>query len=100
VRVGAGNFRPSLDTKVRVPPHVVYRNFAAETAVLNLETGEYRGLSPAAGRALELLDRAGSARLAAATLAGESGTPLEKAERECAAWCARFGNLGFIEVSP
>jgi Coenzyme PQQ synthesis protein D (PqqD) len=99
VGVDAGSYRPSLDANVRVPRHVVYRSFAAETVVMNLETGEYHGLSPAAGRALELLDRTGSARLAAARLAGEAGMPIEQAERECAAWCAGLADLGLLQVS-
>jgi hypothetical protein len=90
---------PRPDVKVRVPRHVVYRSFAAETGVMNLDTGEYHGLSLAAGRALELLDRTGSVHRAAIKLAGESGAPIEQAERECAAWCSRLAGLGLIEVT-
>lgn len=90
-------FRPGLDAKVRVPQHVVYRNFAAETVVLNLETGDYHGLSPAAGRALELLDKAGTPRLAAARLARDADTPLDQAERDCEALCAGLIDMGLLE---
>ena len=30
----------------RIPQHVVFRGFATETVVLNLETGKYHGLNP------------------------------------------------------
>ena len=39
--------RPEL--KVRVPRHVVHRDFPAQTVILNLETGKYHGLNPTAG---------------------------------------------------
>lgn len=41
--------------RVVVPDHVVYRQFASEMVVLNLETGQYHGLNPTAGRMLEVL---------------------------------------------
>lgn len=56
---------------VRVPPHVVFRHFAAETVVLNLETGLYHGLNPTAGRMLEALIQEDSFAEAARSLSGE-----------------------------
>ncbi|HEY7629797.1 MAG TPA: PqqD family protein [Thermoleophilaceae bacterium] len=88
----------ALDARVRVPQHVVYRGLPAETAVLNVETGEYHGLTPEAGRALELLDKLGSVRQAASKLAAETGDPLEESQRVCLALCGRLANLGLIEV--
>jgi hypothetical protein len=87
-----------LDARVRVPPQVVYRGLPAETAVLNLHTGEYHGLTPAAGRALELLDKLGNVRLAAAKMAAETGEPLLETQRVCTALCARLAWLGLIEI--
>jgi len=43
--------------RARVPNNVVYRTFAYETVVLNLNTGKYHGLNRTAGRMLESLDR-------------------------------------------
>ena len=43
-----------LDAHASVPQHVVYRRFAAETVVLNLETGTYHGLNATGARMLEL----------------------------------------------
>ena len=34
---------------VRVPEHVVYRDFAEQTVALNLHTGRYHGLNETAG---------------------------------------------------
>ena len=54
---------------IRVPHHVVYRDFVSETVVLNLQTGCYHGLNPTAGRMLTVLDQVGSLQEAAALLA-------------------------------
>ena len=51
-----------LDRAFRLPDHVVYRSFALETVVVNLERGVYHGLNPTAGRMLESLEQAPSAR--------------------------------------
>ena len=45
---------------IRLPQHVVFRPFPAETVVLNLETGKYHSLNPVGGRMLEVLDQAKS----------------------------------------
>ena len=67
-----------LDRAFRVPDHVVYRAFALETVVVNLELGVYHGLNPTAGRMLELLERRSNVRDAAAALADELGQPQER----------------------
>src|SRR3954452_7531113 len=65
--------------KVRLPDHVVFRRFAAETVVLNITTGKYHGLNPTAGRMLELLSAAGSVPEAATQMAAEDGRPHARA---------------------
>jgi hypothetical protein len=88
-----------LALSVRVPQHVVHRSFAAETVVLNLETGRYHGLNPSAGRMLEVLERAGSVGDAAGTLAEEYGQPRDRIERDLAQFCRDLLERRLIEIA-
>ncbi len=88
-----------LEQAVRVPDHVVHRAFAAETVVLNLRTGRYHGLNPTAGRMLEVLEREGRLRTAAAALAGEYGQPVERIERDLLALCRGLLERKLIELN-
>ena len=47
---------PFASAHVSIAPHVVYRSFATETVILNLQTGRYHGLNKTGGRMLELLE--------------------------------------------
>ena len=60
----------------RFPEHVVFRSFAQETVVLNLDTGTYHGLDPVGGRLLEILPLVGDVREAVAKIAEEYSTPV------------------------
>lgn len=62
-----------LAARLRVPEHVVYRPFAAEMVVLNLDTGLYHGLNPTAGRMLLALDQADTVTDAVDQIAEEYG---------------------------
>src|SRR5687767_1303005 len=87
-----------LDASVRLPEHVVYRPFASETVVLNLQTGKYHGLSPTGGRMLEMLERSPTVREAAARLASEYGQPLETIEADLCEFCVALHERGLIEL--
>jgi Coenzyme PQQ synthesis protein D (PqqD) len=87
-----------LAASVRVPQHVVYRCFPAETVVLNLQTGRYHGLNPTAGRMLEELDRAASVQAAAAELAERCPEPRATIERDLCELCDALCERGLIEV--
>lgn len=88
-----------LDRAFRLPDHVVYRSFALETVIVNLERGVYHGLNPTAGRMLEGLERAPSARVAARSLADELGEPLERIEADLAAFTTDLLDRGLIETA-
>lgn len=88
-----------LDRGFRLPDHVVYRSFALETVVVNLERGVYHGLNPTAGRMLESLERAPSARAAARSLADELGEPLEQIEADLVAFTSDLLERGLIETA-
>jgi hypothetical protein len=87
------------DATVKVPEHVVYRSFEAETLLLNLETGQYHGLNETGGRMLELLKETdGSVREATARLADEVSLAPEEIADDLASFCADLVERGLIEV--
>ncbi len=90
--------RALLAGRVRLPEHVVHRGFAAETVVLNLQTGKYHGLNPTAGRMLEVLESKDSVGQAAAEIANEYGQPIDQVEQDLCALCADLAERGLIEV--
>jgi hypothetical protein len=71
-----------LETRVRLPQHVVHRSFVAETVVLNLRTGKYHGLNPTAGRMLEALEAAATVGEAVPMLAAEYGIEQGQIQRD------------------
>ncbi len=87
-----------LSASIRVPQHVVYRSFPAETVVLNLDTGKYHGLNPSAGRMLEALVQASTVRAAADTLAESYRQPLDAIERDLCELCDALHERGLIEI--
>jgi hypothetical protein len=76
-----------LKSRLRLPDHVVHRNFVAETVVLNLKTGMYHGLNPTAGRMLDLLGESTSVGDAAVTIADEYGQDRSTVEADLVAFC-------------
>lgn len=89
---------PTAEARVRLPDHVVYRTFARETVVLNLQTARYHGLNPTAGRMLEMLDRGATIAEVAARLAGAYGRPREELERDVLSLCEQLLARELIEV--
>ncbi|HEY1367417.1 MAG TPA: PqqD family protein [Gaiellaceae bacterium] len=88
-----------LESNLRVPEHVVFRSFASETVVLNLETGTYHGLNPTGGRILELLERTKTVHDASARLAEEYGLELDAAERDVSGFCLDLLDRGLLETA-
>ncbi len=88
-----------LASKVKVPQHVVYRSFPAETVVLNLETGKYHGLNATAGQMLEALEQAACVRDAAAALAERLRAGRRASiERDLCELCQALLERGLIET--
>lgn len=92
------NVTELLSSKIRVPQHVVYRSFPAETVVLNLQTGKYHGLNATAGRMLSALERASSVRAAASVVAGEYKQSAETIERDMCELCNLLLTRGLVEL--
>ena len=87
-----------LTARVRMPQHVVHRSFVAETVVLNLNTGQYHGLNPTAGRMLEAIDAAPSAGAAVPELAGEYGVEEEQIQSDLVSLCQGLLARDLIEI--
>jgi hypothetical protein len=77
----------------------VYRSFAAETVVLNLDTEAYHGLNPTAGRMLAALDGRRTVAEAAQTVADEYARPRGDVEDDICALCTQLLERGLIEPS-
>lgn len=88
-----------LTTRVVVPDHVVRREFAAETVVLNLKTGKYHGLNPTAGRMLDELESTGTISETAIVLAKEYGMPAGEMEDDLLVLCRQMLERELIEVA-
>lgn len=72
---------------VRLPDHVVFRSFAAETVVLNLQSGTYHGLNSTAGRMLEAVDEHPTIHDAAIVIAEEYDIDPATAESDLLTLC-------------
>jgi hypothetical protein len=88
-----------LDGTIHVPRHVVHRDFPAETVVLNLNTGQYHGFNPVAGRMLEALEGNGSVKESADLLAEEFEQPREVIERDLCEFCVELLERDLIVVN-
>jgi hypothetical protein len=87
-----------LTARVRTPQHVVHRSFVAETVLLNLNTGQYHGLNPTAGRMLEAIDAAPTAGAVVPELAQEYGVEREQIQSDLTALCQGLLERGLIEI--
>ena len=91
--------RPEL--RVRVPRHVVHRDFPAQTVILNLETGKYHGLNPTAGQMLSALETEQTVAGAAKVVARKMNMPVADVERDLCELCSSLLERGLVEaVNP
>ena len=84
---------------VSIPGHVVYRAFAGETVILNLQTGKYHGLNATGGRMLQLLDRCDSVAEAAGAFARDYGKLISEVEDDIRSFCTRLCERGLIDLT-
>jgi hypothetical protein len=87
-----------LTAEARTPDHVVYRAFANETVLLNLDTGKYFGVNPTGGAMLEELVRAATVGEAAERLAERYGKPLDEISNDLSSFCADLEQRGLLEL--
>jgi hypothetical protein len=88
---------PMLTARLRVPEHVVYRDFGDETVVLNLDSGQYHGLNSTAAAMLSAVDGAETVGAAVAPLAAELGQAPEVIERDLLELCQSLADRGLVE---
>jgi hypothetical protein len=86
-----------LGKRVSVPEHVVYRDFAEETVILNLDSGQYHGLNATAARILEVLKASESVGAAIGELTEEFGQPADLIENDVVELCRALTDRGLIE---
>ena len=89
--------RSLLEARVRVPDHVVYRDFGDETVILNLDTGMYHGLNATAAAMVAALGESDSVGAAADRVAGDLGQPREVIESDILDLCRALSERGLIE---
>jgi hypothetical protein len=87
-----------LAASVSVPDHVVYREFAKETVLLNLDTGQYHGINPTGGTMLRSLERAPTVGEAAAELANHFGRSRDEMEHDVCAFCNDLLERGLVAL--
>jgi hypothetical protein len=88
---------------LKIPEHVVFRSFPAETVVLNLETGQYHGLNPTAGKMLDALAESGRIDVAAETIAEAYTAPLAQVRTDLERLVAEMLERGLLissEAAP
>jgi hypothetical protein len=95
----ANNPASVLARHATLPAHVVHRQFAEETVILNLKTGYYHGLNVTGGRMLEVLGASATVGEAAKKLADEYGQPIAVIEEDLAAFCLALVERDLLELS-
>lgn len=97
--VGALGLRPSL--RVRVPEHVVYREFPEQSVVLNLDKGDYHGLNRTASVAFALLASGETLAAVAQALSKRYRLSSAQAQTDVSRLCASLLQRGLLErVEP
>jgi len=85
--------------RITLPEHVVYREFPAETVVLNLQTEQYYGLNPTAGAMLVSLVRSGTVKVTVTEMVERFQRPAEEIERDLYLLCDQLQGRGLIELT-
>jgi hypothetical protein len=92
--------RGLLSSRVELPETVVFRAFATETIVLNLDTGRYHSLNPTGGRMLDALTSADSVESAARRLAKAYDVEVKRVADDLCDFCLALQSRGLIALRP
>ena len=93
------NDREMLESRLRVPDHVVYRDFGDETVVLNLDSGMYHGLNGTAAVMLTVVGESDTVEVAVEKLMERFEQPREVIEPDLLELCRALAERGLIEQS-
>ena len=86
-----------LRARVRVPEHVVYRDFGDETVILNLDSGNYHGLNRTAALMVGVLGDSATVDDAIGRLVEQTGQPRDVIEPDVVRLCRALSERGLIE---
>jgi hypothetical protein len=89
--------RGLLQARLRVPDHVVYRDFGDETVVLNLDSGMYHGLNHTAAAMLKVVGESDVVADAVERLVEQFEQPREVIEPDLLELCRALSERGLIE---
>lgn len=84
--------------RVRVPDHVVYRDFAEQTVALNLRTGQYHGLNQTSAEMLDALREAPTVGAAVEQLAPSWDVDRDTLLADVLDLCDGLESRGLIET--
>ena len=85
-----------LGGSAKLPEHMVFRSFVAETVILNLQTGRYHGTNAVGGQMLEVMNDSDTVRDAARKLAEQFDRPVDEIERDIVDFCVDLEERGLI----
>lgn len=91
---------PVLGLRTVTPPHVVHRQFAEETVVLNVNTGHYHGLNATGGVMLDVLMASPTIEAAVARLVERYEAPADQLEADVLEFVEQLGSRGLITLQP
>jgi hypothetical protein len=86
------------DCRVRVPAHVVFRDMAQETVLLNIQTGRYHGIDAIGARFFEVMRSGDPLSNVVGVLAAEYKQPIDRIEEDLAKFCEQMSDFGLIEL--
>ena len=89
-----------LDSAIRIPDHVVFREFAQETVLLDIKSGQYFGLNPTAGRMLTVLQASPTIRDAATTLTEDFPDAGDVLESDLCDLCVALSKRELAVLAP
>lgn len=92
------DWKSIADSRLSVPRRVIHRRFAAETVLLNVETGRYYGMDEIGARFFEVLGECSDIRSAVETLCKEFEVPPARIQEDMVSFCAELLSLGLIEL--
>jgi len=87
---------PTLDTAIRIPDDVIFRELDGEAVILNLETGIYFGLDEVGTRMWQLLEQHGSLRTACRDLEEEFDVQRQELETDLIAFVGQLHEKGLV----
>jgi hypothetical protein len=93
--VAALGLRPSL--RVRVPDHVVFREFPEQSVVLNLDQGYYHGLNRSGSLIFAMLANGETLAAAAHAVSKRYRLSPDQAQRDVGRLCASLLERGLLE---